>query len=189
MPYSNTNVTIHWVPTNVPGLLSNRFLALDEALSDAALPLQAMGQRMAMHMAERFESQSSPDGVPWTEWSESYAPFAEAHNAGILQQGGTLEATASSPDSFLVMDNDVFVNTANWPYYWHWMNEGAPRKPTPARPFVGMSADEEVEYSEIWFVWINQLSTAAMSTSGTMFMRHSYRGAGGRWAPRSDFVL
>lgn len=54
----------------------------------------------------------------------------------------------------------------------------------PARPFVGVSFEAEIEVVELFDQWFDGAITLGTSTKGKVFGRHSYRGPGGRFVKR-----
>jgi phage gpG-like protein len=150
---------------------------------------------------------------PWSEnyekYRERYYP-----EGGILVRTGELESAATSEAAYIVSDAGIFYNTAGLPEYWLWNQEGRERgkgvsqediefakraraagmqvdesqlggsNTLPARPFVGVSFEAELEVIEIFDQWFDGAIQLGTSNKGKVFGRYSYRGAGGRFTKR-----
>lgn len=120
-----------------PLVVSKEFAALADAIEHPEIPLRMSVPVIAAGIQRRFVEQ----GPGWAPWAESYAPYAETHNRGILWQTGELEASVNDLSNYMVAENALFWTGEASPWYWLFHQEGTIKM--PSRPFVG--ADEETE--------------------------------------------
>lgn len=56
----------------------------------------------------------------------------------------------------------------------------------PARPFLGLSFEAEIQIVEVWDQWFDGAIAVGVSQKGKVFARHARRGPGGRFIPKES---
>lgn len=115
-------------------------------LRDLNLPMDAIGQEVLSQTLERItQEQKAPDGTPWREWSDDYKKskaFKKGHQ-GFLDASGDLidwlDYKASS-DEAIVGTNLIYAATHQF---------GDKKRNIPARPFLGLSLDNEIDLIKV----------------------------------------
>jgi len=130
-------------------------------------PLQSIGERLRFSTDERFRAQEDPQGQPWEPLAASTK--ARKKTPCILQESGTLRDSVffelRGDDAVAVASNLVYAPSHQFgrdPYVIRPRNKKAlwwPGLPhpvsqvnhpgLPARPFLGISDDDEAEAVEI----------------------------------------
>ena len=125
----------------------NRLIA---AGSDMTPLMRDIGEHLLSTTRERFRSQSAPDGTPWAPLSESTKSKKTRNVGKILTERGILSgnlAYRAARDEVLVGSPTIYAGThqfgaargafrAEPPIPWGTI---------PARPFLGISADDDSE--------------------------------------------
>lgn len=140
------NVVIEW--DDAQALASIR-RAID-AIGDPARVLGNIGQQLVNSTKDRFTTETDPDGLPWEALKPRYAR-AKARKypgQGILRRENRLYESIVSQvdgDTLLVGTN---VTNKGFPYSAS-MQLGAPSRNVPARPFLGVSAEDRNDIQAI----------------------------------------
>lgn len=144
-----------------------------------------------------FQTETSPSGTPWREWSStagasgrSYMQQVEIwtgegmHSGRKLDAPGipqadtpALEERATSEYAFFISYDSVYFLWDAMPPYAGIQNFGgvAGKGATiPARPFVGVSFDDAATIDALFDSWLERVT-------GTAAGRYNIRGAGGRF--------
>ncbi len=200
---STTFVTFEWAEPE-PEIVYQQIIETLVELEQMRVPMREAGVITAMDTAEHFASESDPSGVPWKEWSDSYAPWARAHGSGkILNLEGALESSITSPSSWLPTNEGLFLDTSRLPEYWAWNNFGAYDRSTkslgtdvfgdiggfanvlPMRPFVGLSPEAQAKCHLVFSAWFERVVSGQ---AGDVGVRHSLRGKGGRFVSTKEVL-
>jgi phage gpG-like protein len=162
-------------------------VAEDINLADARLkrfrvPLNQARFVIREDIQSHFDEQSDPDGIPWQEWSESYASRGARDNLGeILQRTYALEYAATNPENFIVISHsqsagafgagEVALVGSNLPDYWIWHEEGVPDRvgprgpnPLPKRSFMGLSDEAEAAIYAVFDAHVDRALTGTLVT-------------------------
>lgn len=94
------------------------------------------------------EEKEAPDGSAWPEWSEPYA--RRRHGGHSLLEG---EGDLATSIHFALQGNDTVVIGSNL-IYAATHQEGDSRRNIPARPYLGLSADNEAELEATVDAWL-----------------------------------
>lgn len=141
--------------------------------------MSVAGEQLQASIRQSFETETSPDGVPWDEWSESYAPIAEAYpNEGILKQSKALMEAASRADAVLVTNDTVFYKSEMLPSYGLEHETGMPDRqpPLPARPFIGLTEQAQMVIEGAFWEWFDGNIDLFPTSTGKLGIRHTIRG-------------
>jgi phage gpG-like protein len=184
-------IRYEWEPD--PIVFADAILTVDTALRNPA-PALLMSKELAQEdIRERFLTETDPQGGKWQEWSERYAPIAEAFpNDGILRQTGELYDAATSDTAFIITQDTVFYQTdmperGMWHQEGRWdrKTKGGNPSPLPDRPFLGLTE----ETAQLIFVtfrdWFDHAIDLFETRTGRIGRRHSIRGPAGTFIPRA----
>lgn len=116
--------------------------ALAERMSDAETLFTDIGEYLLRSHDERFEAQEAPDGTPWEPLSPRYRARKRRNADKILQLEGNLRDLVydASRDGLELGTNRIYGASHQF---------GRPEAGIPARPLLGLSADDEAELIEI----------------------------------------
>jgi len=181
-----SSVTFTWEPD--PSVYAASFRAVEAALEDQMAPLVAATRVVQTDIAERFATETSPDGTPWQPWADSYADVAAVENVGILHKTGALEAAATSTEAMLIRGNTVFYQTGNLPSHGLAHESGQPDRspPLPQRQFLGMSEEAAALIYATYGEWFDRSIQLFVTASGKLSARHTLQGAGGLFVTRAS---
>jgi len=89
------------------------------------------------------EEKAGPDGAAWDPWSERYDETREERHSLLVAEGSLLDSIAffATGDEVVVGSNLVYAAT-------HQMG-GVEGTNIPARPYLGMSGDEERDIRDL----------------------------------------
>lgn len=197
------SITFEWIPD--PNVIASRIMSLAGYLENFQPPLQASQAIARADMQRHFDTESGPGGEAWAPLNEEYVIHKRGGAAHpILQLSGALHDGAVSESAWPIDGNDLFFNTGGLPFYWIFHETGREgiggmeefRKAIeqqfgrgveidmgaaggmPARPFVGISFEAELQILEVFDAWFaGAVSGFYASKSGTV----QRRGAGGRF--------
>lgn len=133
------------------------FERLDAALTDLTPAFQDIGEALLNSTRERFRSQTAPDGSPWAALSPDYRQRKKKNKDKILTlsgdlrgllnyQAGPREVRIGTPliygetHQFGASKGAFGVNKRGSPIPWGNI---------PARPFLGLSSEDETELLDI----------------------------------------
>jgi len=116
---------------------------LTQAGTDLELVFEDIGKYLEQSHTQRFDDQQAPDGTPWKPLNRRYQARKKKNPGLILVLEGYLGDTLSyeaSPDSLAFGSNLPYAATHQF---------GDESRGIPARPFLGLSGDDEVEIMQI----------------------------------------
>jgi len=154
---------IEWSPS--PAVVASDFYASAEALENLEVPLTASIPAVIGGIQQIFDS----EGPGWAAWSESYAPYAQAHNVGILDQTGDLKESTGDPGDYAVIGDVLGFTGATSPAYWIFHQEGTSKM--PARPFVSLTPESEMEVISIFEEWLASVISVESTSAGRVIFR------------------
>lgn len=116
------------------GRLLRVFEALGRATSDRSM-LADVAQEVVERTKARFETKTSPEGLPWKQWSDGYAATRTGghsllHDTGDLERG--IEARVSGRTAAIGVDNAPYAVEVH-----------------KTRPFMGISPSDEREIMQM----------------------------------------
>lgn len=141
------------VSIQVQEQLSKQMNEALKQLQHLKMPMDVVGQEVLGQTVERITGeQKAPDGTPWAAWSE---PYSE-HKARSRDGGAFLDASGelidslnyeASKDEVLVGTNLVYAATHQF---------GDKKRNIPARPYLGLSKQNELDLIKAVEVAIEQ---------------------------------
>ena len=117
--------------------------------------LEQIGSTVESQTRRRLsEEKEAPDGSPWEPLSNDWAARkSERSSGGMLEyQGHLLDSIA-----YQVNGDEVEIGTGLIYGAIHQLGGESVGKPVPARPYLGLSSDNENELNEVIEAWLNQL--------------------------------
>jgi phage virion morphogenesis protein len=111
--------------------------------------LQQIGGLVESQTRTRIQSEKqSPSGEAWKAWSEKYARTRHGGHSLLQNEGDLLDSIqwAVSGDSVEIGSNLVYAAT-------HQHGRGA----IPARPYLGLSDEDQVEIADVIDDWLKTL--------------------------------
>jgi phage virion morphogenesis protein len=128
--------------TSELSLLSARISALDNSRMDNAL-LEAAGAEVETQTRRRIQSEkTAPDGTQWAAWSPRYAKTRHGGQS-LLQSGDYLLDSIN----YQVLNKRVVVGSHR--IYAATQQVGDDSRNIPARPFLGLSTENEEDLQAI----------------------------------------
>lgn len=116
--------------------------ALAERMSDAETMFAEIGEYLQKSHDDRFQAQEAANGTPWEPLSPRYRARKRRNTDKILQLDGNLRDLTYKPSR-----DSLEFGTAR--IYGATHQFGDEDRGIPARPFLGLSADDEAEIMEI----------------------------------------
>lgn len=156
-------LSFDWSPE--PVVVAEDFYKSAAALENLEVPLTMSIPAVIGGIQQVFDE----EGPGWAPWSESYAPYAQAHNSGILDQSGALRGGATSEGSFAVVGDVLGFTGGAAPGYWVFHQEGTRRM--PARPFVTLTPESELAVLAIFEEWLATVVDISGGAGGRLFFR------------------
>lgn len=134
------------------------FRTLETLARDFTPVTKAYGQYMVRRTRQRFTAQTSPNGQPFAALSPAYATRKRAHPTAlrkILQFGGELRDNfvAFPTGSDVTISSNLKVGTHSLAAIHHF---GAPAANIPARPILGLDAQDRQELKDTVRDWLIQ---------------------------------
>lgn len=88
-------------------------------LEDRAGPLIASARILADGTQRMFDTETDPDGEPWTPLDEEYLEnkISLGYPEDILHRTGALEKAATNIDAFIVTEDAMFLDVSGLPEY------------------------------------------------------------------------
>ena len=117
--------------------------------------LEQIGSTVESQTRRRLsEEKEAPDGSPWEPLSNDWAARkSQRSSGGMLEyQGHLLDSIA-----YQVTGDEVEIGTGLIYGAIHQLGGESVGKPIPARPYLGLSSDNENELNEVIEAWLNQL--------------------------------
>lgn len=125
--------------------VSDVLTELVNKLDDLAPALGNIGEHLQLTHRDHFDEQRSPDGTPWQPLSEGYANRKQKNKGQILRLNDILRDTLAyniGKDSLEFGSNQVYAAI----HQFGGSENMIPRLAAiPARPFLGLSNDDEQE--------------------------------------------
>lgn len=104
----------------------------------------AAGAILESSTRDRFDTKTAPDGAAWVSWSEAYDDTREDRHS-LLIESGDLRGSISSFSS----GSEVHVGS-NWLFAAHHHFGGDEiGSGIPARPYLGISGEDEIELADL----------------------------------------
>lgn len=196
------SITFDWVPD--PGVIAAQYIKLAGYLENFLPPLTASRAIAQSDMQEHFDSESGPGGEAWAPLDEQYVVSKRGGNAHpILQLSGAMHDAAVSDAAYPIDGHDLFFSTAGLPFYWIFHETGrsgiggmaefvekarqlglevdeSAGGGMPARPFVGLSFEAELQIIEVFDAWFAGGVSGFYARSGGAIQT---RLSGGRFGP------
>jgi phage virion morphogenesis protein len=126
------------------------FRELQAKLTDLTPFFQDIGEALLNSTRERFRSQTAPDGTPWAALSPGYQARKKKNQNLILTLNGYLRGTLNvraAPKEVRIGTPLIYGATHQF---------GRPEKNLPARPFLGLSADDETMILDALNDWLSR---------------------------------
>lgn len=145
------------------------FTRLVSVMENTTPVMSVIGTALVASTHRRFISQTDPDGAAWATLDPEYA--AAKRNARILTESGRLRDSINSeagPDQVRVGTNTIYaavhqfggtikpVSSSHLVFRLGNRLVMADSVTLPARPFLGISSDDEAEIAEIVFGFIER---------------------------------
>lgn len=117
--------------------------------------LETIGAVVESQVRRRIsDDQEAPDGTPWAAWSDAYAKKRHGGHSLLQSEGSLLDSIAPDypfSDSVEIGSNLVYAGTHQF---------GNNDLGIPARPYLGLSGDDEQEITAVIEDWIEELLAA-----------------------------
>lgn len=113
------------------------------SLSTKGKVLDAVGAEVESQVRRRIdEDKTAPDGTDWDEWSESYRKTRDGQHSLLVGEQSLLDSIqyAIAGPSVDVGSNLVYAATHQY---------GDPDRNIPARPYLGLSSDDERDIMDL----------------------------------------
>lgn len=110
------------------------------AIEEADVLSIATGVAISSTHRRLRETKTAPDGTPWQEWSDTYAQTRKGHHSLLMNEGDLDDSITEFIDGAIggVGTNLVYAAVQQFGGEEVDMN-------TPARPYLGLSKEDEVE--------------------------------------------
>lgn len=112
--------------------------------------MAAIGEDLLRSHRARFDAQESPEGEPWAPLSDDYKARKPRRQNEILVLNGFLRDTLryqDGPDSLAFGTDRIQGATMHW---------GDEERGIPARPWLGLSEDDEAEAARTLLDYLNE---------------------------------
>lgn len=163
-----------------PIVIGNNIQELGVGFDDMLAPMVATRQIAIDDMKQRFDTETDLEGMPWEKWSPNY----RQGGSQILRKTDDLYDSATSPTTFEVVGNDLFIQTGGLPEYWRIHNQGGEAGKganIPKRSFLGISEEAGFAVIDIFDDWVaRKIDIIIGPATGTAMAR----GTGGRISGR-----
>lgn len=170
-------ISFDWFPE--PEVVAARIMELSGYLENFIPPLEASKGVAKADMQNHFDTETSPEGEPWAALNKEYVQKRRGGAAHpILQLSGAMHDAAVSDSAYMIDGNDLFINTGGFPDYWVYHEFGREEMAgwdvwvkqvsatlgvdiqsgggeMPARPFVGVSFEAQLQILEIFDAWFD----------------------------------
>jgi len=158
-----------WLKGRDPLVTVQQLDTLGMELREFEKPLIATSRVMADDVKENFDTESSPDGTAWQQWSEKYGYVARARGqTKLLQWTGDLYDSATKISSYTIEstrlgEGSVSIDPNKLPDYWVYHDQ--PDKPnltgetgkskSPQRKFLAISDRAKRAIDTIFDEWFD----------------------------------
>jgi phage virion morphogenesis protein len=126
------------------------FRELQDKLTDLTPFFQDIGEALLNSTRERFRTQTAPDGTPWAALTTGYRTRKKKNQNLILTLNGYLRGTLNvraGPKEVRIGTPLIYGATHQF---------GRPEKNIPARPFLGLSTDDETMILDALNDWLSR---------------------------------
>ena len=167
-----------WDPD--PMVFATAMWRTSDALRDTAAPLLFAAKQTQEEIKASFQSETSPDGREWVDWSDKYRPTAEAYpNVGILRRTMDLYDAATDESAFVINGDTLFYDTSGWPYstgknqiQYGWVHQdGSGAANVPQRQFVGVSDEGASIVMGAFMGWFDNALALFVTATGKLGIR------------------
>lgn len=139
--------------------VSRRLSRLAERMGDPTPALNEVGEALLNSTRERFRSRKAPDGTPWAPLSEATKQAKPKNKGKVLVLEGQLMRSLNyeaDRDGLLFGSPEVYAGTHQFGREAR-PGEGLPfgGAAIPARPFLGLSAEDIARIDEIFDDWLD----------------------------------
>lgn len=164
---STVRLELDWEGPWTPPRVNYELVRIEEYFENTQGLATAAKEIARVEMAQRFEREVDPNGMPWQELAEP-----AANQVGILRLSTDMYEAAISEEAWTATPVGVFFDTEPLPPYWpyHEQPDGGAQR-IPQRKFIGLSRDAEQQIEGAADVWV----AGGISGSG--------RGLAGRFVP------
>ena len=139
----------------------NRLIAAGRDLTPL---MREIGEHLLTTTRERFVTQTAPDGTPWTPLSETTKRRKRRNKDKVLTERGFLRGNLTfqaGSDEVLVGSPSIYAGTQQFGAKkgaFGSTSKGAPIPwgDIPARPFLGLSHDDETEIGHLVIDYLNE---------------------------------
>ncbi len=108
----------------------------------------SIGAEVESQTRRRIEDErTAPDGTPWADWSPRYAATRHGNHSLLQNEGHLVDSI-----THLVTGNSVEVGTNLVYGATHQVGRGG----IPARPFLGLSAENTADVLNVMDDWVTQ---------------------------------
>lgn len=104
-----------------------------------------IGEEMVTQTKDRFAEKKTPDGDDWADIAQSTKDYyrkkfgdPNPYNGILWRQGGLMDSLTQQADSWKVLVGATKIYAAVHQFGYMWNN-------IPARPYLGLSADDKTE--------------------------------------------
>lgn len=125
--------------------LSSRLKEMALSPSERKQLLGDIGEEMVTQTKDRFAEKKTPDGDDWADIAQSTKDYyrkkfgdPNPYNGILWRQGGLMDSLTQQADSWKVLVGATKVYAAVHQFGYMWNN-------IPARPYLGLSADDKTE--------------------------------------------
>ena len=115
--------------------------------------MEQIGSLVESQTRNRIKNEKrAPDGTPWKKWSDEYSKTRHGGHSLLMNEGDLLDSIQwqVSGDSVEIGSNLVYART-------HQLGRKVGRGRIPARPYLGLSAENRDEISEAIDSWLESL--------------------------------
>lgn len=152
------SMEFHWAPTNKhPMIVANKIDELSIGLQDMLPPMVAARQITVDDIKQHFEHEEGPDGTKWDEWSERYTKNKKPGTKLRRSETEDLYQAVTDESAYHIVGNDLVINTAGFPRYWHVHNVGGKvgnKATLPQREYLGISEAAAFEIINVFDQWV-----------------------------------
>jgi phage gpG-like protein len=163
-----------------PPVIAYKLAQLEAYLENTTPLMEGAKKVLQVDMAQKFEDESDPMGVPWAELKQ---PAPE--QVGILRLTTDMYEAAISDEAWDVTPAAVYFETGVLPGYWvyHEQPEGGGQgQRIPQREFVGPTFEAQGEIEALGIGWL-EIGVARAASTGGLGGRGMSRSSLGSFTP------
>lgn len=116
--------------------------------------LDTIGATVESQVRRRIsDDQEAPDGTPWADWTDPYANTRHGNHSFLIGEGDLLGSI-----DFNVGHNEVEIGSIGSNVVYAAVHQfGYPERGITARPYLGLSPENEEEIQKNLHDWIQEL--------------------------------